>query len=60
MEQLSKTLAYAILELVDEVIFNASIKGYTELLATPFHAGKIFKMTFFLIGELRICKEDYG
>ncbi|MFC1786592.1 carbamoyl-phosphate synthase domain-containing protein [Halobacteriota archaeon] len=47
------------LELVDEVIFNAGIKGYTELLVTPFRAGKIFKMTFFLIGELGICKEDY-
>ncbi len=48
MEQLSKPLAYATLELVDEVIFNAVMKGYTKLLATPFNVGRICKMTFFL------------
>ena len=60
MEQLSKPLAYATLELVDEVIFNAGMKDYTKLLATPFHVGRIFKMTFFSVGKPRICKEDYG
>lgn len=47
MEHLSKPLAYATLELVDEAIFNAGMKGYTELMAAPLHVGKIFKMSFF-------------
>lgn len=45
-------------EAVGEVVFNTSMTGYQEILTDPSYAGQIVTMTYPLIGNTGINKED--
>ena len=45
-------------EIVSEIVFNTSMAGYLEVLTDPSYAGQAVCMTYPLIGNYGICKED--
>lgn len=42
-----------------ELVFNTSMTGYVEALTDPSYAGQILMMTYPLIGNYGVCREDY-
>lgn len=73
MRMKSQTKAYLILEdgtvftgisigsqkeIISEIVFNTSMTGYLEVLTDPSYAGQAVAMTYPLIGNYGICKED--
>lgn len=45
-------------EVISEIVFNTSMTGYLEVLSDPSYAGQAVVMTYPLIGNYGICKED--
>ena len=45
-------------EIISEIVFNTSMTGYLEVLTDPSYAGQSVCMTYPLIGNYGICKED--
>ena len=45
-------------EIISEIVFNTSMVGYLEVLTDPSYAGQAVCMTYPLIGNYGICKED--
>ena len=45
-------------ETVSEVVFNTSMTGYPEVLTDPSYAGQAVVMTYPLIGNYGVCRED--
>jgi len=43
---------------ISEIVFNTSMAGYLEVLTDPSYAGQAVCMTYPLIGNYGICKED--
>lgn len=48
----------AIKEIISEIVFNTSMAGYLEVLTDPSYAGQAVCMTYPLIGNYGITKED--
>ncbi|MCX4304378.1 MAG: carbamoyl phosphate synthase small subunit [Acetatifactor sp.] len=48
----------AVKEVVSEIVFNTSMAGYPEVLTDPSYAGQAVCMTYPLIGNYGICRED--
>lgn len=44
--------------IVSEIVFNTSMAGYLEVLTDPSYAGQAVCMTYPLIGNYGICKDD--
>lgn len=42
-----------------ELVFNTGMTGYVEALTDPSYAGQILMMTYPLIGNYGVCKEDF-
>jgi carbamoyl-phosphate synthase small subunit len=49
----------AVGEAMGELVFNTGMTGYVEALTDPSYAGQILMMTYPLIGNYGVCKEDY-
>ncbi|MBD5444903.1 MAG: carbamoyl phosphate synthase small subunit [Lachnospiraceae bacterium] len=45
-------------EIISEVVFNTSMVGYLEVLTDPSYAGQAVCMTYPLIGNYGVCRED--
>lgn len=45
-------------EIVSEIVFNTSMAGYLEVLTDPSYAGQAVCMTYPLIGNYGVCKDD--
>ncbi|MDE7188323.1 MAG: carbamoyl phosphate synthase small subunit [Lachnospiraceae bacterium] len=45
-------------EMLSEIVFNTSMAGYLEVRTDPSYAGQAVCMTYPLIGNYGICKED--
>lgn len=45
-------------EIISEIVFNTSMAGYSEVLTDPSYAGQAVCMTYPLIGNYGICRED--
>ena len=45
-------------EIISEIVFNTSMAGYPEVLTDPSYAGQAVCMTYPLIGNYGVCKED--
>lgn len=45
-------------EVISEIVFNTSMTGYLEVLTDPSYAGQAVTMTYPLIGNYGIAKED--
>ena len=45
-------------EVVSEIVFNTSMTGYLEVLTDPSYAGQAVVMTYPLIGNYGVCRED--
>lgn len=45
-------------EVISEIVFNTSMWGYLEVLTDPSYAGQAVCMTYPLIGNYGICRED--
>ncbi len=45
-------------EMISEIVFNTSMTGYLEVLTDPSYAGQAVVMTYPLIGNYGICRED--
>lgn len=45
-------------EIISEIVFNTSMTGYLEVLTDPSYAGQAVVMTYPLIGNYGICRED--
>ena len=45
-------------EVISEIVFNTSRTGYLEVLTDPSYAGQAVVMTYPLIGNYGICRED--
>lgn len=45
-------------EIVSEIVFNTSMAGYLEVLTDPSYAGQAVCMTYPLIGNYGVCKND--
>ena len=45
-------------EIISEIVFNTSMAGYTEVLTDPSYAGQAVCMTYPLIGNYGVCRED--
>ena len=45
-------------EVISEIVFNTSMTGYLEVLTDPSYAGQAVAMTYPLIGNYGICRED--
>ena len=45
-------------EVISEIAFNTSMTGYLEVLTDPSYAGQAVVMTYPLIGNYGICRED--
>ena len=45
-------------EVISEILFNTSMTGYLEVLTDPSYAGQAVVMTYPLIGNYGICRED--
>ena len=48
----------AVKEIISEIVFNTSMAGYLEVLTDPSYAGQAVCMTYPLIGNYGICKDD--
>ena len=48
----------AVKEVVSEIVFNTSMTGYLEVLTDPSYAGQAVVMTYPLIGNYGVCRED--
>ncbi|MCI8528427.1 MAG: carbamoyl phosphate synthase small subunit [Lachnospiraceae bacterium] len=48
----------AVREIISEIVFNTSMAGYLEVLTDPSYAGQTVCMTYPLIGNYGICKDD--
>ena len=46
-------------EMIAEIVFNTSMVGYQEILSDPSYTGQAVVMTYPLIGNYGICKDDY-
>ena len=46
-------------ERIAEIVFNTSMVGYQEILSDPSYTGQAVVMTYPLIGNYGICKDDY-
>ena len=45
-------------DVVSEIVFNTSMTGYLEVLTDPSYAGQAVVMTYPLIGNYGICRDD--
>ena len=45
-------------EVISEIVFNTSMTGYLEVLTDPSYVGQAVVMTYPLIGNYGICRED--
>lgn len=45
-------------DIISEIVFNTSMAGYLEVLTDPSYAGQAVCMTYPLIGNYGICKND--
>ena len=45
-------------EVISEIVFNTSMAGYTEVFTDPSYAGQAVCMTYPLIGNYGVCRED--
>lgn len=45
-------------EVISEIVFNTSMTGYLEVLTDPSYGGQAVVMTYPLIGNYGICRED--
>ena len=45
-------------EIISEIVFNTSMAGYLEVLTDPSYAGQAVCMTYPLMGNYGICRED--
>lgn len=45
-------------EIISEIVFNTSMIGYLEVLTDPSYAGQAVCMTYPLIGNYGVCRED--
>lgn len=45
-------------EVISEIVFNTSMTGYLEVLTDPSYAGQAVTMTYPLIGNYGICRDD--
>lgn len=45
-------------EVISEIVFNTSMTGYLEVLTDPSYAGQAVTMTYPLIGNYGVCKND--
>lgn len=45
-------------EIISEIVFNTSMTGYLEILTDPSYAGQSVCMTYPLIGNYGVCRED--
>lgn len=45
-------------EIISEIVFNTSMAGYPEVLTDPSYAGQTVCMTYPLIGNYGVCRED--
>lgn len=45
-------------QVISEIVFNTSMAGYLEVLTDPSYAGQAVCMTYPLIGNYGVCKED--
>lgn len=45
-------------EMISEIVFNTSMAGYLEVLTDPSYAGQAVCMTYPLIGNYGICRDD--
>lgn len=45
-------------EVISEIVFNTSMTGYLEVLTDPSYAGQSVVMTYPLIGNYGVCRED--
>ena len=45
-------------EIISEIVFNTSMAGYLEVLTDPSYAGQAVCMTYTLIGNYGICRDD--
>ncbi len=45
-------------EVISEIVFNTSMAGYPEVLTDPSYAGQAVWMTYPLIGNYGVCRED--
>ncbi len=48
----------ALREVISEIVFNTSMAGYPEVLTDPSYAGQAVCMTYPLIGNYGVCRED--
>lgn len=48
----------AVREVISEIVFNTSMAGYLEVLTDPSYAGQAVCMTYPLIGNYGICRDD--
>lgn len=46
-------------EMTGEVVFNTGITGYQEVLSDPSYCGQIVTMTYPLIGNYGITRDDF-
>lgn len=45
-------------EMISEIVFNTSMTGYLEVLTDPSYAGQAVVMTYPLMGNYGVCRED--
>ena len=45
-------------EIISEIVFNTSMAGYLEVLTDPSYAGQAVCMTYPVIGNYGVCRED--
>ena len=45
-------------DVISEIVFNTSMAGYLEVLTDPSYAGQAVCMTYPLIGNYGVCRED--
>ena len=45
-------------DIISEIVFNTSMAGYLEVLTDPSYAGQAVCMTYPLIGNYGVCRED--
>lgn len=45
-------------EIISEIVFNTSMAGYPEVLTDPSYAGQSVCMTYPLIGNYGVCRDD--
>lgn len=45
-------------EIISEIVFNTSMAGYLEVLTDPSYAGQAVCMTYPLIGNYGVCRDD--